>query len=311
MKNIKLLFHLLLQRNFLVLLLFSAILTGCDKDLGGSANGNIAFSSDRGGSFRIYIMDEEGQNVSQVTDDAALQEPSEEYFYPSFSRDGKKIAFSTFPHTTLNAGIGKVNADGTDKRLLGVGVPDLQYINQIFGTTWTSYEDVYFIAGHPDGLYYYSGATRINRISAEWCYALYGCVQYLSPSGCLSDDSGVVFGLSGKMLLVKFVGEVSTVLEGSGLEYPSYSPNGKKIVSTNGVDIFVRNADGSNVVQITHHSGLDNNFQPVWSPDGKKIAFTGARSGNYEIFVMDSDGSNMTNITNDPAVDSNPAWGIK
>ncbi len=312
MKNIKLLLQLLFQNNFAVLLLFSSILASCDDtNPDGLSNGNIAFSSDRGGKFRIYIMDAQGQDVRQVTDDAALQDTDEDNFNPSFSRDGKKIAFSTFPHINANAGIGKVNAAGTDKRLLGFGVPDLQYVNEIFGTTWTSYEDLYFIAGHPDGLYYYSGATKINRISAEWCFAMYGCVQYLSPAGCLADDSGVVFGLNGRMYLVKFDGEVSTVLEGSGLGYPSYSPDGKKIVSTNDQDIFVRNADGSNVVQITHHTGVDNNSQPVWSPDGKKIAFTGVRSNNYEIFVMNSDGTSVTNISNSPGDDTHPTWAKK
>ena len=36
---------------------------------------------------------------------------------------------------------------------------------------------------------------------------------------------------------------------------------------------------------------------PVWSPDGKRIAFTSERDGNAEIYVMGSDGSQQTRLT--------------
>ena len=48
--------------------------------------------------------------------------------------------------------------------------------------------------------------------------------------------------------------------------------------------------------------------QPVWSPDGNRLAFYSDRDGNGEIFVIDRDGINFTNITNNPAEDMCPAW---
>src|SRR5947209_90183 len=38
-------------------------------------------------------------------------------------------------------------------------------------------------------------------------------------------------------------------------------------------------------------------FQPDWSPDGRKIAFMSSRDGKPEIYVMDADGSHVTNLT--------------
>ena len=35
-----------------------------------------------------------------------------------------------------------------------------------------------------------------------------------------------------------------------------------------------------------------NNTAPVWSPDGKRIAFLTDRTGRWEIWVMNDDGSN-------------------
>ncbi len=65
-------------------------------------------------------------------------------------------------------------------------------------------------------------------------------------------------------------------------------------------------ADGGNVRRLTHHPKLD--CWPVWSPDGKRIAFTSNRDGNYEIYVMDADGSNPRNLTRHPAADHHAAW---
>jgi len=71
-------------------------------------------------------------------------------------------------------------------------------------------------------------------------------------------------------------------------------------------EIYVMDADGNNPVNLTQHGADD--YNPVWSPDGKKIAFNSQRDGNGEIYVMDADGSNVKRLTNHPEEDWFTAW---
>jgi TolB protein len=89
------------------------------------------------------------------------------------------------------------------------------------------------------------------------------------------------------------------------------SPDGRKIAfashRSGGMQIFVMNADGTGVVNLTNDSTAIA-FGATWSPDGRRIAFRGFRNGNVDIFVMNADGSGVVNVTNHPANDDAPNW---
>ena len=72
-------------------------------------------------------------------------------------------------------------------------------------------------------------------------------------------------------------------------------------------DIFIMMADGSRPRNLTKNP-KSWDFSPVWSPDGRKIAFTSARDGNYEICVMNTDGENLVRLTRAPKSDGAPRW---
>ena len=107
----------------------------------------------------------------------------------------------------------------------------------------------------------------------------------------------------------------------------AWSPDGKKIAfsalkepKVEGTpanrDIFVMNADGSYLTNITDHPAWEE--FPAWSPDGKKIAFRGYRdnedleverpAGRAELYIMDPDGSNVERLTRNAGWEGEVSW---
>ena len=91
---------------------------------------------------------------------------------------------------------------------------------------------------------------------------------------------------------------------------PTWSPDGTQIAFRRQVagnsEIFVMNADGTDVRQLTDDPGFDGD--PQWSPDGDEIAFTSDRAGNYDIWVMNADGTDQVQVTDHPADEEYPWW---
>ena len=59
--------------------------------------------------------------------------------------------------------------------------------------------------------------------------------------------------------------------------------------------------DASGVTRLTYSDTYD--VAPVWSPDGRRIAFSSERDGNPEVYVMNADGSGVTRLTDNGARD--------
>lgn len=98
--------------------------------------------------------------------------------------------------------------------------------------------------------------------------------------------------------------------------HPSWSHDGRRVAYCTDDDLAPPRKNPSEVysIDIATHSisklisdGV--NTYPVWSPDGKRMAFRRMLGEtNSEVFLAEADGSNPRNITNNPAFDGWPAW---
>ena len=64
---------------------------------------------------------------------------------------------------------------------------------------------------------------------------------------------------------------------------------------------------GGDITHLTNHPGKD--WNPVWSPDGGKIALVSSRYGDNQIYIMNADGTDVTRFPQGHAGDWQLAWG--
>ena len=83
------------------------------------------------------------------------------------------------------------------------------------------------------------------------------------------------------------------------LRYPSISPDGETVVFSYKGNLYTVSSQGGEAKQLTTHQAYD--YAPVWSPDGKTIAFASDRFGNFDIYTIPVKGGVPTRITTNSA----------
>lgn len=90
------------------------------------------------------------------------------------------------------------------------------------------------------------------------------------------------------------------------LRQPSINNDGSVVSFSYQGDIWTVPSTGGNATRLTIHEAYESN--PIFSPDGKQIAFSGTRFGNNDIFVMPSTGGLPKRLTFHSSQDLVASW---
>jgi Tol biopolymer transport system component len=228
-----------------------------------SPNGlKIAFSTDRDLNDEIYVIDANGANPVDLTNNNAASDTS-----PAWSGDAQKLAFTSDRDGPFNLEIYSMNVDGsaptrltsTADSVLDTGAawsPDGQKI--AFTTTRDGNSEIYVMNANGTGQTNLTNNTATES-GADW-----------SPDGqkiafaSRRDGNAEIYvmnadGTNPKRLTTNSTSDFS----------PAWSPDGQKLAfrtnrDGNGYEIYVMNADGTSQTRLTTNTWLDTD--PDWQP---------------------------------------------
>jgi Tol biopolymer transport system component len=120
----------------------------------------------------------------------------------------------------------------------------------------------------------------------------------------LGYDGGAFFSPDGKMLVFRASRPKS---EEEIKEYKDLLA--QNLVAPTAMEIFVCNADGSNLRQVTNLGGA--NWAPYFTPDGKRIIFSSnhkTKGFRFNLYMINLDGTGLKQITFDDTFDAFPMF---
>lgn len=269
----------------------------------------IAFNRRTPSGFEIFIMNEDGSNEQQLTDNSIYDG------HPVISPDGTMIAFFS-ERVNSDGDLFIMNTDGSNvRRLTSDAANDPSYYSWSPDNSKIAFRDVR------------DGDTEIFTINTDGTG-----LNKLTDNG--ADDNTVSWSPDGdKIAFTRRYGssnsqydiftvkpdgtnEVQVTNDSNIYASVSYSPDGTKFVvaglfGSNNAQIYVTDTDGSNPIQLTNESDCCAVNGPSWSPDGTQIVVSIRRDNTRNLYTVNADGSNTpTRISNSGRDEGDPHWGV-
>ena len=252
----------------------------------------IIFSSNRSGSWRIWIMNADGSAMRQLT----TGKPDKHDVDPAFSPNGKTILFSSNRGGKIR--IWKIAADGTSKPESICAGDQAEWSPDGTKIVFRRNEKIY-IRDLTSG--------KDKKIGPQdW--------PHCSGPAWSPDGKTIAFACrwdakaDNAIFIVKAQGGKPTkVYDKQGACEPHWSPDGKLLAYETQTHICTIRPDGKKNRLITYFGGVQR--YPRWSPDGKYLVYSQGLTerGPWELYVIAAKGGAPTRLT-EGASDMNPDW---
>lgn len=256
----------------------------------------------------IVVVNFDGTNEIALTSNAQDGKPS-------WSNDGTKIAFVR-RGTTVN-GIYTMDAVGANQIRIVADVPTQPGRSESNDPAWQP------VAVTPNTSIISGRITRNGESLAGVTVNLTGAASATTTTNSLGEYRFESLARTGNYTITPSLGNhlftparrfvvdptsnrIADFTAGQTCSTPGCRVNGK-LVFVRGTDIWVSNADGTGITNLTNGTmGICE--EPAFSPDGNSIVFYSNSPGNYEIYRMSSAGSNVTRLTNVAGIDESPVF---
>lgn len=268
--------------------------------------GEIVFQSNVDGDNEIFLLDKTG--VKKLTDNDWSDE------FPSWSPDGKKIAFTANPNGNYDIFI--MNPDGSAITPLTTSpTEDTDPTWSADGKSVLYAREVDKFVGREVAVYRVSVQKKsLDRIIPS--YKRTHGIPHASPTSPL-----MVFTakrtIGWDVAIYDFESKSVKFLEEGGDSCRArFSRDGKKLAYVSGKadgkgDIWLMNPDGTGKMRLTERDETYDYF-PSWSPDGKYVVFNSSQqhdhNGDWQLFVIEVDTKKTMLIYDSPGNDVFPDW---
>jgi TolB protein len=264
----------------------------------GIALSKIAFVNNSTRFKELYIIDYDGHNLKRLTRDAKLN------LLPKWSPNGDQIIYTSYLFN--NPDLFSIDMSDNKRSIIS----KYQGLNSagVFSPNGKTIL-ITLSKGLFPNLYLIDRSGRLIQRMTNGAYI--DTSPSFAPNGreivFISDRIGYP-----QMYIMNVDGGNVRRLPTNGYcDSPAWSPRGDKIAFTmrqgrSRYDIYIYDLKTTRITRITSNQG--DNENPVWSPDGRFLAFSSSRLGRWEIYVMAIDGSGTRKLAEIPGNSFTPSW---
>ncbi|MEO5894197.1 MAG: amidohydrolase family protein [Vicinamibacterales bacterium] len=283
-----------------------------DREPHWSPDGSrLAFSSDRSGNYDIWVLELASGALRRITTDLSNE------FSPAWSPDGREIAFVAPGRAP--AGLYAATLDGTVRMVATstdtLGAPAWPLVSGGMVFSALSKDIVRLMLADRE----LSADEDVSPFRPQWApgpdarpaliYTADGQIKE-RPDGGLGAARVIPFRADLDVARAAYTPrkhdfDSTAPRRVRGLLRPNLSPDGQRVVFSALGDVWIARR-GETPVRMTDDAHVDTD--PVWSPDGTRVAYVSDREGSLDIWVRDLASRAERRLTTASDAEMWPVW---